>query len=353
MTESQWLKAKSGDDLLSLVHDRLSERKWTLLACGVVRRVLDLLPAKPYHDLVSLVERQTPNPDWAEILTDARMWATIAAADRQREIVKHCDPDATADQFHETEGHRINPVVPFFEAASANAATAIEYMRTSTQDADLAVRQLHTVHAGSFDQLRARVYAVKMGLAEVAVHTTLALELKVRGDEMADRNLTRQLNVLLREAEDTVGRMRDQATEKMGELPNKKTRSENLALSHLIREQLGNPFRPFRFNPKWRTETVVLLARGIEADRAFDRMPILADALLDADCDDEAILRHCRGTEPHTKEPPHHAVGCWVLDLILDRDPELFALPPLDSRTRPQGRSQRMGPFVPPPEEMM
>ncbi|HEY1187446.1 MAG TPA: hypothetical protein VGE74_07295, partial [Gemmata sp.] len=57
---------------------------------------------------------------------------------------------------------------------------------------------------------------------------------------------------------------------------------------------LGNPFRPVTFAPAWRTSAVVALAQGIYDDRAFDRMPILADALQDAGCDSNDILNHCR-----------------------------------------------------------
>jgi len=47
-------------------------------------------------------------------------------------------------------------------------------------------------------------------------------------------------------------------------------------------------------DPSWLTADVVGLARGIGADRAFDRMPILADALEEAGCTDPAVLGHCR-----------------------------------------------------------
>ncbi len=60
----------------------------------------------------------------------------------------------------------------------------------------------------------------------------------------------------------------------------------------------------------WRTSDVLALARGIYEDRAFDRLPILADALQDAGCDDENVLWHCR-------RPGGHARGCWVVDLAL------------------------------------
>lgn len=75
---------------------------------------------------------------------------------------------------------------------------------------------------------------------------------------------------------------------------------------------LGNPFRPVTFEPLWRTSTVVSLAQGISDDRAFDRMPILADALQDAGCDNDDVLNHCRADTVHAR-------GCWVVDLVLGK----------------------------------
>jgi hypothetical protein len=81
----------------------------------------------------------------------------------------------------------------------------------------------------------------------------------------------------------------------------------------LLRDIFGNPFRPIALNPSWLTSTVIALANGIYEEKAFDRMPILADALEDAGCDDAAILNHCR--EPNGV----HTRGCWVVDLLTDR----------------------------------
>ena len=72
------------------------------------------------------------------------------------------------------------------------------------------------------------------------------------------------------------------------------------------------PYRPTTFDPAWLTSTAVALARGIYADRAFDRMPILADALQDAGCNNAEVLRHCRNGEPHAR-------GCWVIDGLLGK----------------------------------
>lgn len=79
----------------------------------------------------------------------------------------------------------------------------------------------------------------------------------------------------------------------------------------LVHEIFGNPFRPVELDPLWLTFDVQALARGIYDAQAFDRMPILADGLQDADCDNSDILTHCR--DPHAE----HVRGCWVLDLLL------------------------------------
>ena len=83
---------------------------------------------------------------------------------------------------------------------------------------------------------------------------------------------------------------------------------------HLLRDIFGNPFRPATVEPAWLTSTVVALAEGIYAEKAFDRMPILADALQDAGCDNDAILSHCRDTSLA------HVRGCWVVDLLTGRE---------------------------------
>ncbi len=82
--------------------------------------------------------------------------------------------------------------------------------------------------------------------------------------------------------------------------------------SALLRDIFGNPFRPVAFDPAWRTEAAVGIARGIYEERAFDRMPILADALQDAGCEHPDILAHSR-------EPGEHVRGCWVVDLVLGK----------------------------------
>jgi hypothetical protein len=81
----------------------------------------------------------------------------------------------------------------------------------------------------------------------------------------------------------------------------------------LLRDIFGNPFRPVAFDPAWRTSTVLSLASQMYESRDFGAMPILADALQDAGCDNEDVLGHCRGPGPHVR-------GCWVVDLVLGKE---------------------------------
>jgi hypothetical protein len=81
---------------------------------------------------------------------------------------------------------------------------------------------------------------------------------------------------------------------------------------HLIRDIFGNPFRPVVADPAWLTPTVVAIAEAIYRDRAFDRLPILADALEEAGCTDADLLLHCR-------QPGEHVRGCWAVDLVLGK----------------------------------
>ncbi len=83
-------------------------------------------------------------------------------------------------------------------------------------------------------------------------------------------------------------------------------------IASLLRDIFGNPYRSVAVEPAWLTSDVLLLARGIYAEKAFDRMPILADALQDAGCDNPDVLNHCRGDGPHVR-------GCWVVDLVLGK----------------------------------
>jgi hypothetical protein len=81
----------------------------------------------------------------------------------------------------------------------------------------------------------------------------------------------------------------------------------------LLREVFGNPYRLSKCDPSWQTTDVIALATAVYADRAFDRLPLPADALTSAGCDSPEVLTHCRS-------PGSHVRGCWAVDLILGQE---------------------------------
>jgi hypothetical protein len=93
-------------------------------------------------------------------------------------------------------------------------------------------------------------------------------------------------------------------------------RMDRTIAARLLREIVGNPFRPVVIDSTWHAwdgGLIPALAGTIYQDRAWDRLPILADALEDAGCTDAALLEHLRGPGPHVR-------GCWALDAILGRE---------------------------------
>ncbi|HUY89796.1 MAG TPA: hypothetical protein VMV10_13765 [Pirellulales bacterium] len=93
--------------------------------------------------------------------------------------------------------------------------------------------------------------------------------------------------------------------------------SHLLLESSLLRDIIG----PLIFRPvdvqagvlTWNDSAVVKLAQGIYREGAFDRLPILADTLEEAGCNDVDILGHCRQQRLHVR-------GCWVVGLLLGKE---------------------------------
>ena len=91
----------------------------------------------------------------------------------------------------------------------------------------------------------------------------------------------------------------------------------NAAREHqaeLVRDIFPPPGYAPAFSPEWRTTTVLALARQMDDTGDFSAVPILADALQDAGCDDEFLLERCRAPSGV------HCRGNWVVDLALGRE---------------------------------
>jgi hypothetical protein len=95
-------------------------------------------------------------------------------------------------------------------------------------------------------------------------------------------------------------------------------RGEAKAQAALLRDLVGNPFRPVAPDPAWRTARAVALAEAAYEERLppsgeLDprRLAALADALAGAGCADRGLLEHLRGGV--------HVRGCWGVDLLLGK----------------------------------
>ena len=93
--------------------------------------------------------------------------------------------------------------------------------------------------------------------------------------------------------------------------------AERAAQAALLRDIFGPlPFRPVTVQGHvlaWSDRLVVRLAQGIYDEKRWGDMGVLADALLDAGCNDDEIIDHFR------EQGSVHHRGCWCLDLLLKK----------------------------------
>jgi hypothetical protein len=97
-----------------------------------------------------------------------------------------------------------------------------------------------------------------------------------------------------------------------GTTPNYRRIAAKFHSIELLRDVFPNPYHAIGFAPEWLDRNVMGIARGIYTNKDYSPLPLLADALLDAGCDNDHILNHCRSAGPHVR-------GCWVIEGILNR----------------------------------
>lgn len=341
MNETSWQTGADGEEMLEFVADRLTPRQWLQVSAAYARRLWDTLPDGPLRQAIDAAElaleplTASERAAWIKKIDAAVPGAVYAAESAQRAIVRPADPDAASVSDPVlAKPNQAAPSFPLFQAASKHAANAIEWIGETVSEAAAAVRVLFDEpNADMLDAIRPLVEQAAASRTRANGAANNALRLKGEGDEHADRSAgvknkgraEAEALEIVRKLEE--GKARSQDDEFEAEM--KRERAAAKQLARVLREIVGNAFKPPRFEAAWRTGAVTDLARTIYEERAFERMVALADALLDADCDEEAILRHCRGTEIGVKEPPQHLRGCWVLELALGRYAPLPAPKPV------------------------
>jgi hypothetical protein len=345
MNETKWLTGSDGDEMLDFAADRFTPRQWLLISAAHVRRLWDLLPEGPLRDALDAAEMaEQPlsakeRSAWEKKIAAAIPGAVEAAQQAQREIVKSADLDSA-----DVEGPVLDrptqsaPAFPLFRAASNHARQSIERIGEALTQAASAVGLLFSEPN---DEMFDAVQNASSQAADTRVRANQfaadSMRLKQEGDDTADRATPKTRRVEESKALEFVRRIEEGRNQSAGDWSEeeKREKAARKQLARVLREVIGNPFKPPRFEDSWRTTTAVEVAKSIFNERAFDRLPLLADALLDADCDEEQILRHCRGTEIGLKEPVQHIRGCWVVELVLGR---WSPLPPPSPGAKPRTR---------------
>ncbi|WP_020475919.1 hypothetical protein [Zavarzinella formosa] len=254
MTEDDWLNGDDWQGMLAFMRGKLSKREHTLYVCAGLRQIWDLL----YHDdsriAVGMAEREADGwkPDKDE---GFRYWL-------RAEEATYCDMYCNPRLIIELKGN-------------GNHYSAVERL------------------------LELKVFA----------ESDIIVGEEQIGDHQMISRLSNAAHIAwycLYKFED--GGFNNQLTDRL-------MRESRWPGVWLIREIFGNPFRNVMIRPEWLAwdgGAIPAIAEGIYDERAFNRLPILADALEDAGCDEAAILDHCR-------QPGNHARGCWVIDLLLGR----------------------------------
>jgi hypothetical protein len=250
MTEADWLTG-DGEELLNWAWHDANKRKLRLLLCACCRARLEQEPDGRLLRCVEVAERVAEGHPGAE-----ELWAAEFAVDQ---AIQEANADLSrARDAYESDGRDC----PYFAEEAGWEAHV-----NPRNEEDFGYRMLE-------EQVRAErrtniALAVKRALHIPYAHAAIPAAVGLSG------------------------------------LPGP-------VLRGIIHELFGNPFRPVRADPSWLTwqrGTIPSLARAIAEERAFERLPILADALEDAGCAERALLEHLRRAGGHLS-------GCWALGLL-------------------------------------
>lgn len=255
MTEAEWLNCNHSKLMLEFLRSKVSERKLRLFACICCRRV--------WH-----------------LLTDARSRKTIEVAEQSADGL--ANPQALLEASDSAWAAAKETITSYGTASGVDPTTEPEFMYGMHDDCLAAPAACAAAYASMTDP----------GWVASAAHYACQAKVQAASPVGAAGRVGR--DVTREEAEG----------------------AEWTAQAALLHDLFGLlPFRPVIIVPAWAAwngGTVVKLARAIYEDRTFDRLPILADALEEAGCDNADILAHCR-------QRGEHVQGCWVVDLLLGK----------------------------------
>jgi hypothetical protein len=257
MTEADWLAATDPQPMLGFLRKSrgVSERKVRLFDCGCCRRLSPFFPPDAVlgYRVIDLLDKCEEDAD-GKVSPEEVAWLQAVASELTSELY---------EELCTTQG--FGSGLPWLAAR--------EVRNLIVRDPSQPPRPKDVFGEEGFEE--------------------------VRGDWLAD------------DSEDVPWEEREPTAEAAREPAEARARANEC---DLIRDLFGNPFRPApALAPSvlaWDGGTVVKVAAAVYDERAFDRLPVVADALEDAGCTDAELLGHCRGGGEHVR-------GCWVVDLVL------------------------------------
>jgi hypothetical protein len=301
VTEADWQTCPDPEPLLHFLRDKGSARKWRLFAVACCRRIGHLMADERSRQAVEVAARYADGAATEQELDAARR----AAQQAQQEA-------KVVEWVAETEANfRLTPAYAAaccrLYAASAAYRVVCRHPRvTDALPITSEDRRWRPTHRCAAEAVSLNVVANFGSRPEDA-----RSEEARRAAESARAAEQRAHGVLLR---DLFGHYLGPPGDEgawlptvlaMGVIPAKTVEQWCL---------LPRP-RGLTLRPEWLAANdgaVRRISGGIYDDQTFDRMPLLAEALLNAGCDNEVLLAHCRSGELHAR-------GCWVVDLLLAR----------------------------------
>lgn len=328
MNELEWLNCNRPEEMLDLVLHALSARKLRLLAAAFARHVL----SQVYDDdLLAATEASEAAAD--RMITDEALMivhqSTASSEEEWRQIDElFMSKYDSGEPDEQGQAGNVDPdEMGEFAVAIAFRSTILSAFITSS----LAGPNERNVFAGSLVQCLSEYRRLLRDRA----HMLAVLDTdRVLPDSLVPRDFdmwtsipvgSSDYHILDREDRDqdwwdAFDRVNCQSQERqltLVEVVRKVTSlvwdRERSSQAVIVRDLCGHAAAVDKVGDEvllWNDQTVIKIAKEIYDSRNFQKIRILYDALLDAGCDQESLLEHCR------QEGPHY-LGCWALDLIL------------------------------------